>query len=55
VIIGLGRISKILAVKTAKGRGRGNKILFLEIRDCNFCTISLKVITSGPTHSIILE
>ena len=40
---------------SAKGKGTGNKILFLFRSLSNFCSISLKVIISGPTHSIIFE
>ena len=48
-------ISKSLAVNLATGRGKGNKILFLPINICNFSKSSLKVIISGPVHSIIFE
>jgi hypothetical protein len=52
---GVGNISKNLAVNSAIGNGKGNKILFLPINICNFSKSSLKVIISGPVHSIIFE
>ena len=52
---GFGNNSNKLAKICAKGRGKGNKTLFLPIRISNLCKISLNVTTSGPTHSIILE
>ena len=51
----LGKISKKLADNSANFKGRGSKTLFLLIRFNNLCNISLKVIISGPTHSIIFE
>ena len=48
-------ISKNLAEKFARNNGKGTKILFLPISFNNFSKISLKVITSGPVHSIIFE
>tara|TARA_A100001035_G_scaffold58756_1_gene43734 strand:+ start:1222 stop:1434 length:213 start_codon:yes stop_codon:yes gene_type:complete len=55
VKIGFGIISNMRADISAKGKGTGNKILFLFRSLSNFCSISLKVIISGPTHSIIFE
>ena len=52
---GLGMISNNLAEIVAKDKGIGNKILFLSISLSNLINIYLKVIISGPTHSIILE
>ena len=51
---GLGNNWKNFADNFAIGNGKGIKNLFLSIRLKSICNISLKLKTSGPTHSIIL-
>ena len=51
----MGIISNNLAETSAKGNGKGKRNLFLSIKCNNLSSISLKLIISGPTHSIIWE
>ena len=48
-------LSKIVAEKLAKTKGKGSKILFLSINFKSVINISLKDIISGPTHSITFD
>ena len=52
---GFGKNSKKKADNFAKKIGKGIKIFFFFIEKSNFSKISLKEISSGPTHSIISE